>query len=305
MSRPRCQLVAMDGNGSLLLDDGLSVSDYTRDVLSRVQDLGIPCVLVTGRGLQKARPTLKQAGLREYVITENGARAMRIQDGHAVYELWLSGDDAAEPLRRIKEKMPDGSSIAQLTSDGGVIEASHPWLQLSGERLEVAQQLFKHVVPDVAAAIAGDGDGSASARQCAKSYVTVEGSEDFAASMTEIRAAVGEGWDVRQIKQLLPGGCTNTCEVQSTRVNKADGLKALCEAIGVPTANVWAFGDDTNDARMLQEMGWGVRMANHQPGLDGVGEDVTARTNQEDGIAAYLEQHLLSGVGSGTDATAA
>lgn len=42
--------------------------------------------------------------------------------------------------------------------------------------------------------------------------------------MPEVQKAAGDGWEVRQIKQLLPGGVKNTCEVQSTRVNKADAF---------------------------------------------------------------------------------
>ena len=59
------------------------------------------------------------------------------------------------------------------------------------------------------------------------------------------------------------------------------------------SVKVWAFGDDANDLRMLSEVGWGVRMANHLPALAGVGQDVTEFTNEEDGVAKYLEKHLL------------
>ena len=108
----------------------------------------------------------------------------------------------------------------------------------------------------------------------------------------QVKAAAGEGWEVRQIKQLLPG-ITNTCELQSTRVNKADGLAGLCAAIGTSMAFVWACGDDMNDVRMLRESGWGVRMANHVPGLADVGHDVMHLSNEADGVASYLEERLL------------
>eukprot|EP00665_Eupelagonemidae_sp_cell47_P000650 gene650-486_t len=134
---------------------------------------------------------------------------------------------------------------------------------------------------------------------CAKSYVTAPASEDFAATMAAVTAAAGEGWATREIRQLLPGGTARTCELQSARVDKADGLAALCRSVGVPTEEVWAFGDDTNDARMLGEMGWGVRMANHVAGLAGVGDDVTTLSNDEDGVAAYLEEHVLGASGDG------
>jgi len=287
--RPQCRLVALDGNGTLLGDDGITVNEYTRSVLGRVQDLGIPVVMVTGRGLEKARPTLESADLRDYVITENGARVMRISDGQPISELWLPSDRAAEPIRSIKRRFKEGAcSFAQLTSDGGIIEESHPWLKLDGQDLETAHRLFRSKVADLESSLTD------APRQCAKSYVTGAESSDFPATIRELQEAVGEGWSVRQIKQLLPGGVSNTCEVQSDSVNKADGVGALCKFLGISLESVWAFGDDSNDLRMLTESGWGVRMRNHTPSLENVGSDVTRLTNKEDGVAVYLEEHLLT-----------
>merc|ERR1719213_1326100 len=102
-SPPQPRLIAVDGNGTLLKSDGASISEYTKTVIERVQSKGIPVVLVTARPFERARETCTRAGMREYVITENGARAVRISDGSAVYESWLEGPVAAQPLQRIRE----------------------------------------------------------------------------------------------------------------------------------------------------------------------------------------------------------
>mmetsp|Transcript_86235 Transcript_86235/g.241195 ORF Transcript_86235/g.241195 Transcript_86235/m.241195 type:complete len:98 (-) Transcript_86235:107-400(-) len=49
-----------------------------------------------------------------------------------------------------------------------------------------------------------------------------------------------------------------------------------------------------NDIRMLTEMGWGVRMLNHKPQLSDVGKDSTKFSNDDDGVARYLEEHILA-----------
>lgn len=285
-SPPPCKLVAVDGNGTLLGGDGVSISELTRNIIMQVEAKGIPVVLATARPFEKAKATLEAAGMRHYVLTENGARAVRISDAFPMYELWLESHVTAKPLNRLKAALPGRCFLAQLTSDGGYIEENHPWLQDEAYRSD-ALRFFRNPVPDVVS-ILENGD-----KQCAKTYVTVPDSSNFSATMAEVLAAAGDGWEVRQIKQLFPG-VTNTCEVQSCSVNKADGLRQLCEAIGISTEHVWAFGDDSNDIRMLREMGWGVRMANHQPSLDGVGDDVTKFSNEEDGVARYLQDHLLA-----------
>ncbi|CAJ1392541.1 unnamed protein product [Effrenium voratum] len=274
--KPACRLVAVDGNGTLLGADG-SVSEDTRSVIQRLEAKGIPVVLATARPFEKAKATLASAGMGHYALTENGARAVRISDGSAVWERWLEGHLVAGVLRRVKEHWP-GAHLAQLTSCGGLLEEGHPWLKEPDSK-EAAEKIFRTKVPDVVEELAKGGS-------CAKTYVHLPEAADFPAAMQELQGLLGDGWELREIKQLLPK-TFNTCEVQSCLVNKAEGLAQLCQ--------VWAFGDDANDRRMLSEVGWGVRMANHLPALGGIGKDVTELTNEEDGVAKYLEKHLLNG----------
>jgi len=279
------RLVAVDGTGTLQHSDG-TISEYTKGVIEKVQSWGIPVVLVTGKRFEKAVATLESAGMRQYVIAENGARAVKIENGEALYESWLDGAEAAVPIRRIQNRMPGQCFFVQLTKEGALIEAVHPWMQNEQQRQQ-ATSMYGPGVPDLL------GELELPEVMCAKSYATVPNSSDFGATMAEIKAAAGEGWDVRQVMTLLTGGSHNTCEVQSAKVNKVDGLRGLCKALKIPMENVWAFGDDCNDASMLSEAGWGIRMSNHKPGLKGVGNDVTRCSNDEDGFAKYLEEHLL------------
>jgi len=55
---------------------------------------------------------------------------------------------------------------------------------------------------------------------------------------------------------------------------------------------VIAFGDEHNDLELLEYAGWGVAMANGTEQLKGVANDVTEQTNEEDGLANYLEKLL-------------
>lgn len=281
--KPPCRLVAVDGNGTLLGADGTTISEYTRSVISKIEAKGIPVVLATGRPFEKARATLEKAGMSQYVLTENGARAVRIADGTAVWETWLDGSEVAGVLHRIQEKMPS-ACFAQLTAEGGLLEEKHPWLQDEISK-GPAEKIFRRKVPDVVQEIA-------KGYKCAKTYLHLPEALDFAEAMKEVKACVGDAWEVREIKQLLPK-MHNCCEVQSSRVNKADGLRELCQVAGIPLDQVWAFGDDLNDVRMLSEVGWGVHMANHLPALKGIGKDITDFSNEADGVARYLEKHLL------------
>ena len=53
-----------------------------------------------------------------------------------------------------------------------------------------------------------------------------------------------------------------------------------------------AFGDARNDLAMLAWAGTGVAMADAHPSVREVADEVTG-TNAEDGVAAWIERHLL------------
>jgi hydroxymethylpyrimidine pyrophosphatase-like HAD family hydrolase len=52
---------------------------------------------------------------------------------------------------------------------------------------------------------------------------------------------------------------------------------------------VVAFGDMPNDLPMLGWVGHGVAMLNGHPAVRAAAHAVTAFTNEDDGVAAYLE----------------
>ncbi len=51
-----------------------------------------------------------------------------------------------------------------------------------------------------------------------------------------------------------------------------------------------AFGDGDNDVEFLQYAGWGVAMKNGGVMAKSAANDITERTNDEDGMALYLEK---------------
>lgn len=73
-------------------------------------------------------------------------------------------------------------------------------------------------------------------------------------------------------------------------VNKAEGLKILCERLSILPEEVVAFGDEDNDFEMIQFAGCGVAMGNAIDALKAQANDVTV-TNEEDGVAGWIEAH--------------
>lgn len=88
------------------------------------------------------------------------------------------------------------------------------------------------------------------------------------------------------------GAPWNVIEVIRTGLSKAVGLERICESFQIPVKNVIAFGDEDNDFEMIQFAGTGVAMGNAIRKLKELA-NATTLTNEQDGIAVYLEKYVL------------
>lgn len=61
---------------------------------------------------------------------------------------------------------------------------------------------------------------------------------------------------LKRVAKLLPmqNRCLFRVHTSSCQVNKGEGLRRLCEALGVPCEEVVAFGDGDNDIEFLQQV---------------------------------------------------
>lgn len=60
----------------------------------------------------------------------------------------------------------------------------------------------------------------------------------------------------------------------------------------IPLADIVSFGDDLNDREMLQICGTGVAVSNAIQEVKEVADEVTL-SNDEDGVAAWIERNIL------------
>jgi len=102
----------------------------------------------------------------------------------------------------------------------------------------------------------------------------------FAATVSECLAGIAEA---------THSSNSGFMEISAAGITKAAGLAWLCERLGVRTEEVVAFGDMPNDLPMLGWAGRAVAVANAHPAVREIADEVTL-SNEEDGVAAYLER---------------
>ncbi|MCL2494470.1 MAG: HAD family hydrolase [Oscillospiraceae bacterium] len=75
--------------------------------------------------------------------------------------------------------------------------------------------------------------------------------------------------------------------------SKSGGTAALAAHWGIAPAEIAAFGDDTIDIDLLAYCGIGVAVAN-APAQVKAAADFICGSNEEDGVARWIEEHVLS-----------
>lgn len=73
---------------------------------------------------------------------------------------------------------------------------------------------------------------------------------------------------------------------------KIKAVEYLASFYNINMEGVVAFGDDVNDIDMLENVGRAIAMANAIPELKKKADDVCG-TNEEDGVARWLESNIL------------
>ena len=92
-------------------------------------------------------------------------------------------------------------------------------------------------------------------------------------------------------KGLITDGGT-LCQIMNSESSKWMSVKSLTEKIGIKTENIIAFGDDYNDFDMIKNAGIGVAMGNAEQTIKQISDFVTD-TNNNDGVAKYIEKNIL------------
>jgi len=84
----------------------------------------------------------------------------------------------------------------------------------------------------------------------------------------------------------------NFISIMHKEATKAKALSAAAKFLGINPPEIAAFGDDLNDIDMLAFAGIGIAMGNAVDKLKAIADDTTL-SNDEDGVAHWLERNLL------------
>ena len=88
------------------------------------------------------------------------------------------------------------------------------------------------------------------------------------------------------------GGSYPCLEVITSGIHKAKAVEHLSRYYDIHQKDILAFGDEDNDMEMIQYAGHGVAMKNGIDELKNVANAITPFTNDQNGLAKYLQDYF-------------
>lgn len=283
MSRP-FDLVALDLDGTILdLYHHRPISTAVAEAIAAVQAAGIPVTIATGRTLDYVREHIAHLGIVTPVVTTQGAIIGDPVSGRVIRSTTIPLEIARAAAAWIDAR--DYITAFYFLNDDGRIRILQ---NRSGEEVSFHDHVFGHPrseQPTFAPLFSGDD-----ARPPLKFIVIQPADDNGNGLVDELQARFSPGLTITRTHPRLVEGTAEG-------IDKGQGVRRLCELLGIDPQRVLAMGDSDNDIPMLEAVGYAVAMGNSSPGVLAVA-DYAAPSVEEDGCAVALRELVLDRLSS-------
>lgn len=261
--------IALDIDGTLLSDAG-TVLDSTRRCIATARARDLIIILASGRAVAGLRHLVDVFDLDPtgmVLIGFNGGQATRADTGEVLAEIQLPADLASRIAAHVHDfpvdmMVPQGTRLLTENPDGHNVRA-----EANGNGLELLEvdDLAALDIPFPKILVAADP------------VILAEHAPRIAAPFRD--------------EAVFAFSEPQYFEINAPGADKGAGIARAGERLGFRLDEVIAFGDNGNDLTMLRGAGLGVAMGNAIDAAKDAADLVTA-TNNDDGIALVLEEHL-------------
>lgn len=268
------KIIALDLDDTLLKED-LSISDYTVSVLQQACRKGIYVTLSSGRTENAILPHVRRldiAGFEtgRYMIALNGSSIYDMHLRRQIYSRTVEPDILVAAAREAKKRKLY-SEVYDATTI--YVPEDNEWTQLDVRLSGLKMQ----VVPEY---------------------------EEFMQKGHPKMLIPGEPEELQKLKPVLQEMFGSRAviftskpyflEIMPANAGKGEALQWLAEThLGLPRTATMAFGDSFNDESMIRYAAHSVCMKNGVPEMQSAAAHISDYTNNEDGVAHFIEDYVL------------
>ncbi|MDR0376645.1 MAG: Cof-type HAD-IIB family hydrolase [Spirochaetaceae bacterium] len=264
-------MIALDLDDTLLRSD-LTISFRTRNAIKRAGNAGILTVLASGRVPATMEQVARLLGMHKrpgYLICNNGTTIQESHTGSLIYEIKIPREPA---LLAYDLAAAEGFSVQIYENDVVYISRFNELAgydqKLTGLR-QVVVENFREMVAAGVYKLLIPGDPMI-----------------LRPLATLLRAYIGDAATLFTNRPYF-------LEVLPPATDKGAALAWVAQQADVPREAVLAIGDSLNDEAMIRWAGVGVAMVNGDSRIKNIADMVTNRSNDDDGIADFIERYIL------------
>lgn len=267
------KLIALDMDDTLLTSE-LRISSRAVSVIQKLAARNIFIVICTGRMPKGIEPFVRRLGVAQseagkYAILSNGSSIFDLQEKREIFSRTLD----YEILLRAKEE------AARLGLPCQVYDFENIFASVENDfsRKDVALTKMELKIPSDFDSFLKQGF----------SKMLIPGNERIVRKLFDIlQDAFGERAVVVTSKPYF-------LEVFPPNSGKGEALEILGERLEIKMSDIMAFGDSMNDETMILKCGLSVAMRNGLQTIKDEAKFVTRFSNDEDGVADFLEEFVL------------
>ena len=255
------KLLLFDLDGTLLRSDKI-ISDISIETLEKCRETGLLIGVSTSRSQQNSLKYIGELS-PDHIISSGGALISR--GGEHIYRAEFGVDEVNRIIRTSRKIVGADCEITVDTLD------SHYWNYKTDPK-----NIDRH------------WDGT----------VYCDFAEDFTEPSLKICVEIADAEKADRLRNALSEyDCIrftdgNWYKFTKKKATKENAILKLCDSLGITPDDVMAFGDDLADMGMLKMCGIGVAMGNAVDEVKAMA-DIVIGTNDEDGIADFLQERFL------------
>lgn len=273
MTRYKWCVCDMDGT---LLNSQSAISEENETALKKLQEKGIEVIIASGRTDLMVKSYIKQLGLTGPVISSNGGLIRNIKTGEILYSKLIEKSVVKEILGFCSANNIDflvytidrvyGNNRNPLMLKYKKLNENLPEsINVPLEYLNNVNETIDNI--DVLKILLVCGD-----------HERIKELEEYFSKNEQITA-------VSSAKGLL--------DIMAPNISKGNALKILAEKMDVDLNDVIAFGDNYNDAEMLESVGIPIAVENAVENIKLKAKYIT-KSNNESGIAHAINNFILA-----------
>lgn len=289
------KLVTVDLDGTLLNRYG-DVTEYTKQVINKVQNKGVEIMIASGRPIDSIKTIAEEINSTKYFIAGNGAIIYDIKNDKIIYEKYIPRSKVLEIAKVCEE---NNISYNIYTEESIITQ------DLKYNVLYYYKENLKKDANKITTIIKADNILEYVKKEenlkCLKITVCDENQTIFRSIIRRLRAI--ENIDVMDVshmsRKVFKHGTEDITieyfytEISSTQVNKWQAIKYLLPILEISPEEVIGIGDNINDKQMIENAGLGVCMGQSTPVIKEISDKITD-SNIDDGVGKVLDEIFLS-----------